>query len=228
MRLLNELIGVAVVALVFSGKTDAAELLIFDSPDMIILKDRIGVIGHYGAVENDKNCEFFFYQTGEASARNGGYHETDISSFSFTAPPKSYRHKDRDERFDSAGEVYNLQYQWIVRIDRPAPGCVGWAVGSFAKGPGDKDVVRYTTENRAKAVGIRVLSKKSPFYRKIGSRFDSTRAYLLAGDVVVVLKTLSSYSRVRYANPDSVSEGRVLTGWVRTADLVNPFPPAVR
>ena len=81
-------------------------------------------------------------------------------------------------------------------------------------------------EKKTEAIGIRALSKKSPFYKKIGLRFDSTRAYLVEGDVVVVLATSSAYSYVRYANPDLTSGGRVTTGWVRSADLVNPFPSA--
>jgi hypothetical protein len=223
---LNELIRVAAVILSFSGAANAAELLIFDSPNMIMLNERDGVIGYYGSVEGDKNCEFFFYQARESSFKEGEYSGRDISSFSFAFPPKSYRYKDRDGRFDSAGAVYSLQDQRVVRIDNPAPGCVGWAVGSFGKRPGDKYVVRYTIEKKTEAIGIRALSKKSTFYKKIGLRFDSTRAYLVEGDVVVVLATSSAYSYVRYANPDLTSGGRVTTGWVRSADLVNPFPSA--
>ncbi|MEP9322326.1 hypothetical protein PPMP20_04185 [Paraburkholderia phymatum] len=215
-----------VAALSFSGATNAADLLIFDSPNMIMLKDRGEVIGYYGSVEGDKNCEFFFYRAMKSSVKEGEYSGAGINSFSFTFPPKSYRYKDRDGRFDSAGDVYSLHDQRIVRIDNPAPGCVGWAVGSFGKRPSDKDVVRYTVENKIEAIGIRAISKKSVFYKRIGSRFDSTRAYLVTGDVVVVLKTSSNYSYVRYTNPDSASEGRVTTGWVRSADLVDPFPPA--
>jgi len=228
MYRLNKFIRVAAIALLLSRVGDAAELLIFDSPNMIVLNDRRGMVGYYGSVEGNKNCEFFFYQIGESSVREEEYYGRNINSFSFAFPPKSYRFQDRDRRFDSVGKVYDLKDQRIVRIDNPAPGCVGWAVGSFGKGPGDKDAVRYVIENKSEAVGIRALSRKSNFYKKIGQNFDRTLAYLVEGDVVVVLSALSNYSYVRYANPDSFSEGRITTGWMRTADLVDPFPATAK
>lgn len=226
MHRLNEFIGLVVTGLALSCAANAAELLIFDSPNMIMLQDRGRLAGYYNSVEGNKSCEFFFYQTMDYSGGDEEYPAADIKSFSFTFPPKSYQYKDRDKNFDSAGEVYGQQDQRIVRIAAPEPGCVGWAVGSFEKRPSDKDVVRYTVENGAEAIGIRALSKKSTLYRKNGSRFDATRMYLVMGDVVVVIKTANDYSYIRYTNPDSTSEGRVTTGWVHSADLVNPFPPA--
>jgi hypothetical protein len=59
MRHLNELIRATAVALSFSGAANAAELMIFDSLNMIVLNDGAGLTGYYGSIEGDKNCEFF-------------------------------------------------------------------------------------------------------------------------------------------------------------------------
>jgi hypothetical protein len=226
VRHLNKCLLIILVALSFPGLVDAAELLIFDYPNMMMLRNGKKLTGYYGAVEGDKNCEFFFVQTEKLSAMEEGYLRGGVSSFSFAFPPESYRYNDRDKRFDSVGEVYELQDQRIVRIDNPEPGCVGWAVGSFGKKPGDKDAIRYTIESRIEAVGIRVVSHKAILYKKDGARFDRTHAYLVTGDVVVVLATSSLYAHVRYTDPNSAREGRVITGWLRSSDLVDPFPAA--
>lgn len=221
---LNKLFSIFIIFLL-PNLVHGAELLIFDSPNMVILTSAERSIGYYGAVEGDKNCEFFFFETEKPSAMDGDDLKISLSSFSFTFPPKSYEYKDRDKRFDSKGELYGLQNQRVVRIENPEPGCIGWAVGAFKKKPSDKDAVRYTIASRSEALSIRVVAKKAFLYKKAGARFDRTRAYLVTGDVIVVLATSSTYSHVRYTNPDS-AKGQVTFGWLRSSEIVNPFPPA--
>ena len=84
----------------------------------------------------------------------------------------------------------------------------------------------YRVQKEINAIGIRLVKEKSYFYDYSGAEFSRRKGYLTKWNGVVVLKTRGQFSYVRFvdARLDAASLGRVTTGWIRTADLVDPFP----
>lgn len=70
------------------------------------------------------------------------------------------------------------------------------------------------------------FGKKAFFYRIENE--VKTKEYLLPGSFVLATKKKKGFSFVRYVDPDSQIDDddpkRVVSGWIRTSSLVNPFP----
>jgi len=124
-------------------------------------------------------------------------------------------------------DIYQKNDTWVIYTKYEPAGC-GFEVGNFTQLPQAQSVNTYTAQKAIPAMGIRVISRKSYFYDKKGETLVSRKGYLTAGDAVVVLEPSGGFSFVRFSEPrsDKSTYGKGTTGWVRSADLVNPFPPA--
>lgn len=203
----------------------AGELIIFDNPNLVIVRSNDRITGYYGAVEGDKSCEFYLFgSTNDLHKASGEYSYFEIQTFATEWKRFSYAERDRD--FDINGRIYRNGSDWIVQTSNEQAGC-GGAVGIFAKGLNDKSF-RFSEESHISAIAIRVVRRKTFFFDRKRNYFIERVGYLTENDNVVLLEQQGKYSRVRYVNPYffSSNSGAVTNGWVRSADLVNPFPPA--
>jgi len=209
----------------FCGFSHASGLLVFDSPSLIIVRSGERLYGYYGALEKNNSCMFFF--TGNSrnhgKTKDGVYSTLDVVTYALDS--NQYHYTQRDKQYDMPGKIYIMGDQWIIQTTGEPPGC-GGATGFFHLGPYDHDVFRYYVSNEISAVGIRVASKKTSFYERRGVLFSKRKAYITPGDVVTVLKISGDFSYARYTNPDyfNPTPGKVISGWIRTSDLENPFP----
>jgi hypothetical protein len=111
------------------------------------------------------------------------------------------------------------------------PGAGENALGAFTSYPPDKvGGEMFTVRRRIPATGIRLVNRKSFFYDLRDDKFIARKGYLTQSNGVIVLQARNQFSYVRFADPrvNVANPGRVTTGWVHTADLVNPFPPAAK
>jgi len=83
------------------------------------------------------------------------------------------------------------------------------------------DGVSYTPTKNIHATEIRVAKSKTQFYNFRNGKFIRRNGYLMTNDPIIITKENDQYSFVRFFNPVTT---RVTTGWIRIADLVDPFP----
>lgn len=224
MSSLNKIIASAFF-LIFIRHACAAEAIIFDNPNFVVIDLNGSLMGFYDARDVKSSCSFLFSQVGSAIKRaQSPYSEEKI--ITFVPGSSSLVFSRRDRKFDIFGALYRRDETWFVRTDTGQAGCEN-ALGEFVFYPRDKvggaifDVVE-----RIRAKEIRLVQHQSFFYDLRAGEYVSRKTYLTRGNAVVVLKTRDKFSYVRFADPrvNVSNPGRVTTGWIRTDDLVDPFP----
>ncbi|MFM0238947.1 hypothetical protein [Paraburkholderia phytofirmans] len=211
--------------MVFCNLCHAADVVIFDSPNLIAVTSENSLRGYYGALEKGASCMFFFTADLKNSKKtsDGLYSTFDVATYALNS--EQFLYAKRDVRFDTPGKLYVMGDQWIIKTDAEPPGC-GGAVGFFHLGPYDHDATRYYVSRKIPALGLDIVTRKTFFHDKRGRSFLKRKTYLTAGDVVAVLKQDGVYFFVRYTDPDYFNPvpGKVTAGWVRSTDLNDPFP----
>jgi hypothetical protein len=208
---------------IFSGSACAGDMVTFDKPDLVIFDDAAGLSGFYSATDGKRSCTFLFAEGGSSGEFNGNKYFSRTKILTFLPDNKSLLFSNRHKDFDIDGVLYRRDDEWVIKTSRTQAGC-GNAEGVFEFDPGDLRSVSYFVKNKVPAVGIRLIEEKTNFYNMMDGKFIVRKGYLTRGDGVVVLKTHGQFSYVRYSDPGPDSDGRISTGWVRSADLVNPFP----
>ncbi|WP_353556567.1 hypothetical protein [Paraburkholderia terrae] len=212
--------------LVFRQLSNAGEAILFDQNNLFAFSDK-GVISGFYDAENDKfSCYFLFSQQPDDKhppPKVDTYSATRLQTF--IPGDDSLYFENRLKDYDIEGTLYRDGDEWVIRTSRPQAGCAN-AMGIFEFDPSDIRAETYAVSKRIPAIGIRLVNSKTSFYDLRGGQFFARKGYLTKGDGVIVFKEFRGYSYVRYVNPNSSQEGRVTTGWVHSADLANPFPPA--
>jgi hypothetical protein len=193
---------------------NAGTLLKFDDNVLIAEESNGHIYGYYGFIHeiNPFSCVFLFY-----ASKNKGK-DNKITGFITDST-----YELRDKEYDSDGRIYtNERGEWIIQFDHaPDPGCLNLG-SSFRETPGDDHPRRFTIEKRANILGIRMISnQKSFFYDLDNNNFTARKSYLTSTDVVIVFKEKNKFSYVQYRH---VRSSKITNGWVKTADLKNPFP----
>ncbi|SIT50599.1 conserved hypothetical protein [Paraburkholderia piptadeniae] len=203
----------------------AGEAILFDDPSLVGYVDDGRISGFYDA-ENEKfSCSFFFLQDNEElhPPNLDGY--TDTKLLTFVPSDKSFEFSRRDKSFDIKGDLYRSGNEWVIKTSSAQAGCEN-AAGGFIFKLGSLEATKYVVAKKIAAIGIRLVSGKSIIHDYRSRKFIATKSYLIKWNVVVVLETRNQFSLVRFADPrlNADSYGRVTTGWVRSSDLVDPFP----
>ncbi|WP_321798065.1 hypothetical protein [Burkholderia sp. BCC1988] len=131
--------------------------------------------------------------------------------------------EDRDKDYDIDGYLYKKYEGWVLRTVSPQAGCSS-VQGIFSADPPDISAKEFFTSSEIPALGIRLVTKKSNLHDIKGGKFIVKNSYLISGDAVVVLKVRGEFSYVRYVNTGPKFDGRITFGWLRSKDLVDPFP----
>ncbi|HDR9485241.1 TPA: hypothetical protein QDB99_004505 [Burkholderia aenigmatica] len=207
----------------------AGEVIIFNDPNLIGFDDGRRVVGMYDA-ENEKfSCKFLFL-AGDShdagSVMDDGY--KNIKMLTFLPGEKSMKFPDRDKFFDVPANLYRRDDEWVIKTDTGQAGCEN-DTGTFTFDVNFIGAVHYFEEKKISALGIRIINRRSTFYDYNDGRFIARKGYLVNRNLVVALRQVGQFSFVRFVNPriDTKNAGQVTTGWVRTENLVNPFPEAV-
>jgi hypothetical protein len=222
---LNKLIVWLTVFLLSVPATYAGEAIIFDDPALIGFRNVEAISGFYDAENQKFSCSFLFLQKGREvkAASASGYAETKL--LTFTPSENAFEFSNRDREYDIDGNLYRRENEWIIRTATAQAGCEN-AMGTFTFDHNDFRATSYYVTQEIPAIGIRLVKKKSNFYDRQDGKFVARKGYLTKWNGVVILRTLDQFSFVRFVDPRTNVEnaGRVTTGWVRSADLVNPFP----
>lgn len=225
MHNLNKIIFFLLIS-TFGQLCYSGEAILFDQSNLFAYSDN-GIISGFYDSENDKfSCYFLFSQQSDQKnlpPKIGDFSATKL--LTFIPGDDSLYFEGRLKGYDIDSTLYRDDDEWIIRTSRPQAGCAN-AMGVFEFDPLDNRAEGYTVSKRIPAIGIRLVNSKTLFYDLRGGRFVARKGYLTKSDGVIVLKEYEKYSYVRHVNPNSSEEGKVTTGWVHSADLVNPFPPA--
>ncbi|VWC83716.1 hypothetical protein BLA50215_01404 [Burkholderia lata] len=204
----------------------AGEAFVFGSTNLIGFSDGVNIFGVYDA-ENEKfSCSFLFFGGEADSSMIDDYKDTKV--LTFVPGEESLKFTDRSKFFDIPANLYRSGDEWVIRTKRSQAGCEN-AAGTFIFDIDDDRTEHYVVTNKIPAIGIRLVMNKSNLYDYENGRFVRRKGYLVNRNVVVSLRQIGLFSFVRFINPriDTKNAGQVTTGWVRTENLVNPFPEAV-
>lgn len=203
----------------------AGNVILFDSPYLVAYKDASGVSGFYSATDGQVSCTFLFFEEsdGRLSLQKAGYSVNKIKTF--VPGDKSFAFADRNKTFDIGGDLYADGNGWIIRTSTPQAGC-GSAAGVFEFDPPDICAEHYSIVKTIPALGIGMVRAKTFLYDLRAGSFVRRKGFLVKWNGVVVLQARGAFSYVHYSDAGSNSDGRVTTGWVHSADLVDPFPVA--
>ncbi|MEI7294793.1 hypothetical protein WCQ02_21840 [Paraburkholderia tropica] len=206
----------------------AGELAVFSNPGLVVFRSEGQIQGYYSALEAGRSCEFFFNTHSQVSwpATRGQVNSAEIGTFALGLGER--KHSQRNSDFYISGVIKNNADEWSIQTDVEPPGC-GGGVGVFSKNTG-LPPFRFFEKSTFRGKGIRVVNGKTYLYNKIKGRLSKRKEYLTENDIVSVISDGGGYSNIRYVNPDYfvVPAGKVTIGWVRTRDLVDPFPPMSR
>ncbi|MFM0018220.1 hypothetical protein [Paraburkholderia azotifigens] len=215
---LPRLIGSA-LGFLFYQSAMAGIISLYDESRIITFSNGHKTYGHYAAHNELFYCEFFFMS-------DGPVHDSDktipIQTFDLNYRKNKYTYSRRESDSSIQGALTKQGSAITITTENPRGGCQS-AAGLFSDGG-----VPYTEVKRIAGLGFGVATRKTVIY--INPDEIKKRGYLLAGDTVAVIKQKNNYSYVRYVNPDMLIEDddkrHITTGWVRSTDLVDPFPPA--
>jgi hypothetical protein len=213
---------------VISAHAMAGTALIFDSPNLVVYKQKSNVFGFYAA-ENEKfSCDFLFVSNhdGKQHPAAAGYNPTEL--LTFVQSDGKYLYDQRDPDFDVRGVAYTTENEWILHTDIEQAGC-GNAMGIFSFSAPDAPAFRYYITKKIQAVGVRTVTRKSFIYDKRSGTPIRIKGYVTNGDNVLVIHEKNGFSYIRFFDPKTYvnDPGKATYGWVHSTDLVNPFPPAV-
>lgn len=212
-KVINVLLFILIFAL-FKNFSNAGTLLKFDDHVLIVEKSNGRIYGYYGLIHeiNHFSCVFLFY------ASKNKRKDNKITGFITDST-----YELRDKEYDSEGHIYlNETGEWIIQFDHaPDPGCLNLG-DSFKEGPDDDNPRRFAIEKRTNIIGIRMISKeKSFFYGLENDIFSARKNYLTNSDVVIVLAERNEFSYVQFRH---LRSSKITNGWIKTANLKNPFP----
>ncbi len=215
----------AIIFLVLYKMAFAGDVIIFDKPSLVAYSDNFKISGLYSASDGKRSCVFLFFAT--KSDVNIVDDEKFSSTRIYTFLPGgngSFKFSDRNGDYDIDGILFRRSDEWIIKTLKTQAGC-GNAEGDFAFNPDDIRSTSFYIKSKVQAFGIRMVKAKTFFYDRRAGKYISRKGYLSTRDGVVVLRTHDAYSYVRYSDPGPNANGRVTTGWIRSADLENPYPP---
>ncbi|MEM5367434.1 hypothetical protein V4C53_15535 [Paraburkholderia azotifigens] len=221
----NKIINVVVLLLLLSFRSPAicGEVSIYDETSVVTLKDGGEIYGFYSAHNERFFCNFFFMSVDKVRARPNGL--IPMETFNLDYHKRQFNYTQRDADSSIKGSLSMNGDKLNIRTNARRPGCDSAAGGLFSEGG-----LPYTEKMKVPGLGIAVATKKTAVYDVAGR--SGKHGYLMAGDVVVVLRRTNRYSYIRYFNPDILVEDddkrKIVTGWILSADLSNPFPPAAK
>jgi hypothetical protein len=227
MNNINKIIACAYLMLAMTAQGFAGEAILFDDPGLVAYRDGDRIYGFYDAKNEKFSCNFFFFEkkAGAANSVIDGYSDTKV--LTFIPDEKSFEFSNRDRDFDIDGDLYSRKDEWVMRTSSGQAGCENSA-GGFIFNLESTEATKYHIARMLSSSGIRIVRSKTFLYDRRGKKFFARRGYLAKWNSVVVLESQNQYSLIRFTDPrlNVKSYGRVTTGWVRSADLVDPFPPA--
>ncbi|WP_434112961.1 hypothetical protein [Paraburkholderia caffeinilytica] len=226
MKNLNKVVAL-VLCLFFAQFAWGSEGIIFDNQALVVVNANGVLTGYYDAEDDKRSCSFLFVQVGNEVKQHAQSPYSEVRILTFVSRVSDFTFAGRDRSFDIDGVLYKRDATWLIRTDVGQAGCEN-ALGAFVSYPRDKVGGEiFAVQKRIPATGIRLANRKSFFYDLRAGEFVARKGYLSKRDGVIVLQTRDQFSYVRFADPrvNVANPGRVTTGWVRTADLVNPFPP---
>lgn len=218
-------LSIAAISISISFCADAATLITFDAPELVVIQDGGETTGFWGGAGNGFSCKFIFNSVGPRKP-SGEFQPQPVRAFSFAG--HNYGYGQRFKEADTAGTIYVDGDQWALQLEDEPPGC-GSGSGSFVSPPVFPDGKlgpRYVVSGSMPAVGIRIVSEKTDLYDKVGDTYRKRKAYLVNGDMVVILSDGTDYSRIRYVNPlySASTYTKPVIAWVRKKNLTDPFP----
>ncbi len=220
IRLSRRLLIVAILTM--SGSVFAGSAVLFQQPYLVAFVNSNRVTGIYSRIGENGSCYFLFYGVFDGKyPGKAGYSAFRINTF--LSGDGSLDFEDRDKDYDIDGYLYKKYEGWILRTVSPQAGCSS-AQGIFSADPPDVSAQEFFTSSEVPALGIRLVTKKSRLHDIKGGKFIVKNSYLVSGDAVVVLKVSGEFSYIRYVNTGPKFDGRVTFGWLRSKDLVDPFP----
>lgn len=206
-----------VVGFLYMHSAIAGEISLYDESRFVTFSDGKRLYGYYSAHNELFYCKFFFVTKKSVRIQDGVF---PIETFDLDYRGRKYKYARADLTSSIRGFLSKKRKTITIGTEKPRAGCQG-AAGLFS----DDGGLPYTEVGKMRGVGIGVLSSKSRIYRN--SDLVGGVGYLSPGDAVVVIKRKNEYSYIRYINPDMLIEDddkrHITTGWIRSADLVNPF-----
>ncbi|MFL9961341.1 hypothetical protein PQR02_09555 [Paraburkholderia sediminicola] len=210
----------AVAGFLFCRFAMAGVISLYDESRFLTFSDGQKIYGLYSAHNELFYCNFLFMS--EKSVRDRD-EIVPIETFSLDYKNHRYTYTQIGHISSIRGVLSKNGNTITISTEKPQGGCQS-AAGLFSGDGG----LPYTEMAKISGMGIGVINRKSFIYQNPNS--INKRGYLLPGDMVVVINKKDNYSYIRYVNPDMLIEDddkrHVSTGWVRSADLVNPFPAA--
>lgn len=198
----------ALIAALSVSSVIAQDVIIFESPHLIVERHKNRLHGHYGADTPNFSCDFFF--------------DGQLDPVSNTAKITSFVTKgsyhERDPELDLYGTLtIDQNNAWSIKLNDEPPGC-GGAAGSFSADLNDL-TSKFQQISITPQASIRVAKKKIPITIKENSR--NAKAFLNRGDAVIIIKATGSASLIEH----QPNNGDVLLrGWARSKELISPFP----
>ncbi|WP_128841563.1 hypothetical protein [Burkholderia catarinensis] len=208
--------------LLVSSAAFAGSAVLFQQPYLLAFVSSNHVSGIYSRIGENGSCYFLFYGDLDKKYPDRANYST-FKINTFLSGDKLLDFSNRDKDYDIDGYLYKKDEGWVIRTVSPQAGCSS-AQGIFSADPPDIAAKEFFTSNEIPAVGIRLVTNKSSFYALKGSEFIAKNSYLVNGDAVVVLKVRGEFSYIRYVDTGPKFDGRVTFGWLRSKDLVDPFP----
>ncbi|QNB15886.1 hypothetical protein [Paraburkholderia tropica] len=198
--------------------------VVFNNPFLVAIQSGNNLYGYYDSENERFSCVFFFYGKSNSPMLISSNHSSiEIDTFGFGLDPKSYAYQGRSKYSDIPGTLFSDSNGWVIKTDSPPDACNG--IGAdFSKSPSDANFSRYYIVEKLNALEIGVVVRKTLVREKIGS--NRSKAMLVGGDAVLVISRKGSNSYIRFIDSKLASLDRdpVVTGWVRSADIANPFP----
>ncbi len=212
--------------LVFPRESVAGVATIFEGLNFVTYQSHDSLNGFYYARSGIFSCGFLFVDVLSSPQKNAdSVNLVWVKTFDFVPHVPAYTYDKRDPRSDIDGTVYVAPGSISLKTDSPHAGCQS-AAGMFDAPPGERGASVFAEVGKLPASGIFVVGKKAFFYRIENE--VKTKEYLLPGSFVLATKKKKGFSFVRYVDPDSQIDDddpkRVVSGWIRTSSLVNPFP----
>ena len=229
MLKLNRILMCVIVALI-ENVAISGEAIFFNQGNLIAYQENDVIEGFYDSENKKFSCYFLFSQYPGDKLKSPvikGYSSTKI--LTFVPGDASLNFSARFKEFDIDGFIYRSETDWVVKTARPQAGCAN-AMGVFEFNPLQEGAESYYVSDAVPAIGIRLVNKRAGLFDLKNGKFALRKSYLEKGDGVVVLKTYQQFSYVRYYNPhmNTKNAAQVTTGWIHSADLVNPFPRSVK
>ncbi|MGF6611063.1 hypothetical protein OKW45_005985 [Paraburkholderia sp. WSM4175] len=210
----------AVVGFLFWHFAVAGVVSLYDESRFVTFSDGQKIYGLYSAHNELFYCNFLFMSKKSVHDRD---ENVPIETFSLDYQRHGYTYAQIEHNSFIRGVLSKNGNTVTISTERPQGGCQS-AAGLFSGDGG----LPYTEIAKTSGMGIGVVNRRSFIYQNPDS--INKHGYLLPGDMVVVINKKYNYSYIRYVNPDMLIEDddkrHISTGWVRSADLVNPFPAA--